>query len=107
MTVLDAVDCIVNEYYASIVKHGDWSDYSVAQMLEVTGDELLEAMQAAADDDISGVHGIVAEAAHTAVCCIKLMMAVSNQALRPAVVPGPLCMIRHSQEISPDTGAAV
>jgi len=80
MTLLDALDMILEEREASIVKYGDWHDYTLEQMMPVIIHELMvEAGGAEAVGDLHGEHGVVRELAQVASCCIKAIMVLSER----------------------------
>jgi hypothetical protein len=49
---------VMNEVYASLDKHGDWSDYSDDEMTQAITGELLEIDQAMLAKDVDGQHGL-------------------------------------------------
>lgn len=60
-------------------KHGDWSDVKLSSCINVTEDELLEAVRAEHHNDIYGEHGVVAETTQVASCCFKTIRKVNRE----------------------------
>lgn len=79
MRMIEAVGLVLSEHRRSVEKHGNWLDYSVAQMMSVIINELvIEAGNAECAGDIHGPHGVVNELAQVAACCIKAIMVLSD-----------------------------
>lgn len=79
MTLLETLDMILAEHSRSVELHGDWSDYTVDQMMAVIINELMvEAGGAEQRGDIHGEHGVVRELSQVANCCIKAIMVLSK-----------------------------
>lgn len=89
--------CIQPQIVMSVIKHGDWSGYSLPRMLWVLWGELFEVVIAVVRRDLHGPHGVVAEAAQVAVVCIKI---VHNLSLRRRVMANddfkPMCIGPYS-----------
>jgi hypothetical protein len=79
MSLPDAVSLVLDELSHSIRKHGDWSDYTINQMMSVIIEELLiEAGNAETLRDIHGDHGMIKELAQVAATSIKAMIQLSG-----------------------------
>ena len=65
---LERVDA---ELQRSVGKYGDWSDYSVDEMIAAVLGELHEVDVAIEAGDVAGDHGMVIEAIQAAGCLIK------------------------------------
>jgi hypothetical protein len=61
----------------SVVKHGDWSDYELARMFDVTLEEIDELREAMVSMDINGRHGVIMEAYDVIVVLTKLIKRLS------------------------------
>lgn len=72
---------VMNEVFASIEKHGDWSEYSDDEMAQAITGELIEIAQAMLARDVDGDHGMVRESIQAAACLIKFAV---QQELRHA-----------------------
>ncbi len=89
---MEGVELAVAEISAgvnrSVVKHGDWSDYSVGRMIWVIGLEFWEVLWAVLRRDIHGPHGVVNELRDLAVTCIKGMTRLGRFDLRQQLASG-------------------
>lgn len=69
-----AFSLVADELRRSIDLHGDWSGYSLDQMLSVIAAEWIEVGEAEARGDLHGEHGLVRELAQVASSSIKTMI---------------------------------
>lgn len=74
-----AFSLVSDELQRSIVRHGDWSNYSVDQMLSVIAAEWIEVGEAEARDDLLGEHGMLSELAQVAACCVKALWVLGGR----------------------------
>lgn len=74
MDVLRECGIVMGEVSNSVQKHGDWSEYSVPEMIAVIADELEEVYQASLRNDSWGPHGMATELRQVAACCIKMSL---------------------------------
>lgn len=69
-----AFSLVADELRRSIELHGDWSGYSLDQMLSVIAAEWIEVGEAEARGDLHGEHGLVRELAQVASSSVKTMI---------------------------------
>lgn len=77
--VLSVCGRIMTEVSDSILKHGDWSDYSMDQMGKALYGELLELGDAEARKDVIGHHGMVREAIQASACLVKMIIQLEGR----------------------------
>lgn len=67
------------EFARGIVKHGDWSGYSDEEMIHAVCGEMAELLRARFEGDVTGPHGMIAEATQAAACLCKLVMQLERR----------------------------
>lgn len=82
MSVLHECGYVMQALAESVDKHGDWSEYTIDQMMEVILDEILEVGEAEARADLLGDHGMIRELRQVAACCIKMSIRLGGAQCR-------------------------
>lgn len=80
MTFADVQELVAVEFRRGVSLHGDWSDYTIGQMMAVIINELIiEAGDAECRGDIDGEHGVIRELTQVSACCNKAVMVLSDR----------------------------
>lgn len=69
-SVLSEVEALIKP---SIIRHTDWSDYTIEQMFDAVLEEMDELREAIEGMDISGRHGVIRESLDVMVVLTKLV----------------------------------
>ena len=72
--VLNLCASVMQEINDSIVKHGDWSDYTFEEMHRAENGERQEVADAVANFDITGRHGLISETKQVAATLLKRVL---------------------------------
>lgn len=67
------------EIERSVTVYGDWSDYSLDQMVNAVQSEVDEFYEAYVFRDVDGPHGMLAEGVQSAGCFVKLLVQLSTR----------------------------
>ena len=80
MTQADVQKLVAAEYARGVALYGDWSDYTLDQMMAVIINELMiEAAGAAAVGDMHGEHGVICELTQVSACCNKAVLVLLSR----------------------------
>lgn len=80
MSDLDAViHALRVEHARSVVKYGDWQNYTVDQMVEACLGEVREVISAYGIGNVSGPHGMLPEGLQAANCFLKMLIELGRR----------------------------
>lgn len=78
-SISDIVHALKAEHLRSLEKHGDWSGYTVDEMVAATMAEVREFLTAHTLGDTSGPHGMLIEGLQAMNCFAKTLMELSRR----------------------------